>query len=498
MLGGDDLRPTFPLPEALSREYLENYLILPLALAGGRVRVAAAGEPDPQALDDLAILFDAQPDVIPVDEALLRDAIRRAMDENTRVVELLDPGEAAAGLPNGSDDLLADVRDLATQPPVIRYVSLLLRDAHGASASDIHLESTRDGLRVRFRVDGVLSDADPPPRELAQAVVSRVKLLANLDIAERRVPQDGRIRVRLEDRELDLRVSTLPALHGESVVLRLLDRGGRPAGLDQLGMDAETYGAFSALAQRPHGIVLVTGPTGSGKTTTLHAALGLRDATSEKIVTVEDPIEYQLAGVIQIPVNAKAGATFATVLRGVLRHDPDVVMVGEMRDQETASIAVRAALTGHLVFSTLHTNDALSAIARLSDLGVEEYLVASTVEGVLAQRLVRRVCPECRRRYTPDPQTVALLAGRPVGTTTLERGAGCPACRQTGFKGRTGLFELLVFDEELKELVTRRAGRSALREAEAVKRMRTLRDDGWIKVQAGISTVEEVLRVSTA
>jgi type II secretory ATPase GspE/PulE/Tfp pilus assembly ATPase PilB-like protein len=215
-------------------------------------------------------------------------------------------------------------------------------------------------------------------------------LLANLDIAERRVPQDGRIRVRLDDRELDLRVSTLPALHGESVVLRLLDRGGRPAGLDQLGMDAETYRSFSALAQRPHGIVLVTGPTGSGKTTTLHAALRLRDATQEKIVTVEDPIEYQLPGVIQIPVNAKAGATFATVLRGVLRHDPDVVMVGEMRDHETASIAVRAALTGHLVFSTLHTNDALSAIARLSDLGVEEYLVASTVEGVLAQRLVRR------------------------------------------------------------------------------------------------------------
>jgi general secretion pathway protein E len=494
----DGLRPAIPIPGALSREYLENYLVLPLSVDQGRVRVAAAGDPDPQALDDLALLFDADPEVVLVEELALRDAIRRAMDDNTRVVELVDGADSVAGLSAQSDDLLADVRDLATQPPVIRYVSLLLRDAHAAAASDVHLESVRDGLRVRFRVDGVLADGDAPPRELAQAVVSRVKLLANLDIAERRVPQDGRIRVRLEDRELDLRVSTLPALHGESVVLRLLDRGGRPAALDQLGMDAETYQGFELLARRPHGIVLVTGPTGSGKTTTLHAALSLRDASQEKIVTVEDPIEYQLPGVIQIPVNAKAGATFASVLRGVLRHDPDVVMVGEMRDQETAGIAVRAALTGHLVFSTLHTNDAVSAVARLSDLGVEDYLVASTLEGVLAQRLVRRICPDCRRRYHPDPQTIALLAGRPVGKVALERGAGCSACRQTGFKGRTGLFELLAFDDELKELVTRRATRSALKESTAIRRMRTLREDGWIKVQAGLTTAEEVLRVTTA
>jgi general secretion pathway protein E len=497
MTTAHDLRPAFPLPDALSREYLENFLVLPLSLRDGRLRVAAAGDPDPQALDDLALLFDAEPHVVPVDEVELRDAIRRAMDENTRVVDLLGADDAPDA-PGGSDDLLADVRDLATQPPVIRYVSLLLRDAHAAAASDVHLESARDGIRVRFRVDGVLADAEPPPRELAQAVVSRVKLLAKLDIAERRVPQDGRIRVRLEDRELDLRVSTLPALHGESVVLRLLDRGGRPAALDQLGMGGETYGMFAALAKQPHGIVLVTGPTGSGKTTTLHAALGLRDAAQEKIVTVEDPIEYQLPGVIQIPVNARAGATFATVLRGVLRHDPDVVMVGEMRDPETASIAVRAALTGHLVFSTLHTNDAVSAIARLADLGVEDYLVASTIEGILAQRLVRRVCSECRCRYAPDPQTVALLAGRPIGQTTLERGVGCMTCRQTGFKGRTGLFELLVFDDDLKTLVTRRTAPSALKGTDAVRRMRTLRADGWVKVQAGITTVEEVLRVTTA
>jgi general secretion pathway protein E len=491
----EELHPTFPIPAALSREYLENYLVLPLAVVDGRLKVAAAGEPDPQALDDLALLFEAEPDVISADEGDLRDAIRRAMDASATLVELVDGAPDSPGDGDTLDDLLADVRDLANQPPVIRYVNLLLRDAHAAGASDIHLESTREGLRVRFRVDGVLSEADRPPADVAQAAVSRVKLLANLDIAERRIPQDGRIRVRLEDRELDLRVSTMPSLHGESVVLRLLDRGGRPATLDALGMNPETYAAFAVLAQRPHGIVLVTGPTGSGKTTTLHAGLTLRNAAEEKIVTVEDPIEYQLPGVTQVPVNTKAGATFATVLRSVLRQDPDVVMVGEMRDQETAGIAVRAALTGHLVFSTLHTNDAVSAIARLSDLGVEEYLVASTLEGVLAQRLVRRVCPDCRQRVPADPQAVALLAGGPVGTVTLERGAGCERCRQTGFRGRTGLFELLVFDDELKELVARRAPRAALREAGAIARMRSLRSDGWAKVQAGITTVEEVLRV---
>jgi len=496
MPASDELQPAFPIPEALSREYLEGYLVLPLAIAEGRLSVAAAGEPDPQALDDLARLFDAEPDVLPVDEDRLRDAIRRALDQSASVLELVDQVDGMLGGADAGQELLADVRDLATQPPVVRYVSLLLRDAHEAGASDIHLESAADGLRARWRVDGVLADAAPPPVGMADAVVSRVKLLAGLDIAERRVPQDGRIRVRLEQRELDLRVSSMPSLHGESVVLRLLDRGEGPAALEALGMDPQTYAAFRHLALRPHGILLVTGPTGSGKTTTLHAALGLRDAAREKIVTVEDPIEYRLPGIVQVPVNPKAGNTFATVLRGVLRQDPDVVMVGEMRDQETAGIAVRAALTGHLVFSTLHTNDAVSAVPRLVDLAVEEYLVASTLEGVLAQRLVRRTCPECRERYQADAQVVALLSNRPVETMTLERGAGCEACRGTGFRGRTGIFELLVFGDELKELVARRAPRGELRERAGAHRLATLRDDGWTKVRAGITTVEEVLRVT--
>ena len=375
-------------------------------------------------------------------------------------------------------------------------VNLLIREAHEARASDIHLESTREGLLARFRVDGVLTDVPSPPKGLQAAVISRVKLLAELDIAERRAPQDGRIRVRLEERELDLRVSTVPTLYGESVVLRLLDRGGRPVALDELGMAPETLETFRRLAERPHGILLATGPTGSGKTTTLYAALGLRRRTAEKIITVEDPVEYHLEGVTQVPVNAKAGMTFAGALRSMLRQDPDVMMVGEMRDSETAAIAVQAALTGHLVFSTLHTNDAASAITRLVDLKVEPYLIAATLEGVLAQRLIRKTCPECRERYKPDPSAVALLAHQPVGHVALERGRGCGACRHTGYRGRTGIFELLVVTEEIKQQLLQTPNASALRDLAEGQGMTTLRRDGWRKVQAGLSTVEEVLRVT--
>ncbi|MEO8031384.1 MAG: GspE/PulE family protein, partial [Gemmatimonadota bacterium] len=390
----------------------------------------------------------------------------------------------------------ADVRDLANQPPVIRYVNLLIREAADAGASDIHLDATREGLRVRLRLDGVLTPWSGPPPALQAAIVSRIKLLAELDIAERRAPQDGRIRIRLEARELDLRVATVPTLHGESVVLRLLDRGERQTTLAELGLAPDTLAAFERLARRQHGIVLATGPTGSGKTTTLYAALGLRDPTAEKIITVEDPVEYHLPGVTQVPVHAKAGVTFAAALRSLLRQDPDVLMVGEMRDTETAGIAVQAAMTGHLVFSTLHTNDAVSAITRLADLGVEPYMIASSLEGILAQRLVRRICTECRQRYQPDPQAVALLARQPVGEVTLERGMGCTACRQTGYRGRTGIYELLPMSEELRRALVERPDSTRLRGIAKAGGMVTLQEDGWRKVQAGITTVEEVLRVA--
>jgi type II secretory ATPase GspE/PulE/Tfp pilus assembly ATPase PilB-like protein len=294
---------------------------------------------------------------------------------------------------------------------------------------------------------------------------------------------------------LDLRVSTVPTLHGESVVLRLLDRGGQPVSLEELGMAPETLQQFSGLAKKAHGIVLLTGPTGSGKTTTLYAALGLRHPAEEKIITVEDPVEYFLPGVTQMPVHAKAGVTFAGALRSLLRQDPDVLMVGETRDSETAGIAVQAAMTGHLVFSTLHTNDAVSAVPRLIDLKVEPYMIAATLEGVLAQRLVRKICPDCRQRYRPDPSTAAFLAQQPIGDLHLERGIGCTSCRGTGYRGRTGIFELLVMSEEINRAIARRAEQSELRQLALDQGMVTLAQDGWRKVQAGITTIEEVLRV---
>jgi general secretion pathway protein E len=489
------LTPAFPLPEVLSSEYLEFNLVLPLAVEEGRLRLAASREPEQHVLDDMVKLFAVPVEVVRVEEDPLRDAIRRACSAGDTVVELVK--DLSGGMPPAGDEesVAADVRDLANQPPVVRFVNLLIREAAQARASDIHLDGAREGLRIRFRVDGVLTDVAAPPLHLQAAVLSRLKLLAELDIAERRLPQDGRLRVRLEERELDLRVATVPTHFGESVTLRLLDRGGRPVGLDELGMAPDVLERFRRLAGRQHGILLATGPTGSGKTTTLYAALALRDRAAEKIITVEDPIEYELVGVTQVPVSERAGMTFAKALKSLVRHDPDVLMIGEMRDEETADIAIRSAMTGHLVFSTLHTNDAVGAMPRLMDLKVPSYLVAATVEAVLAQRLVRRICAECRKTYQPDPATVALLAQQPVGTVKLHRGAGCAACRGTGYHGRTGIFELLVMTEELKVAISMGADRSRVRELAAAEGMRTLKQDGWAKVQAGLTTVEEVLRV---
>jgi general secretion pathway protein E len=491
------LVPNLPVVQAFDAEYLAYNRILPLEVGSGRVRVACAGEPAPDVVEDLELWYGVPVELVPVADGELEAAIRRVFAAAESVVELVkDLGATLEPGAGSGDEALADVRDLANQPPVIRFVNLLIREAHDARASDIHLEATREGMLVRFRVDGVLTDVPSPPKGLQAAVISRVKLLAELDIAERRAPQDGRIRVRLEERELDLRVSTVPTLYGESVVLRLLERSDRPVALDELGMASDTLEPFRRLAERTHGILLATGPTGSGKTTTLYAALGLRRRGAEKIITVEDPVEYHLPGVTQVPVSPRAGMTFAGALRSILRQDPDILMVGEMRDGETAAIAVQAALTGHLVFSTLHTNDAPSALTRLVDLKVEPYLIAATLEGVLAQRLVRRICPECRVRYTPDPAAVALLAGQPIGRLTLERGQGCAACRHTGYRGRTGIFELLVVTDDVKQQLLATPDAAALRELAVTQGMVTLRRDGWRKVQAGITTVEEVLRVT--
>lgn len=482
------------LADGLSREFLIHHQLCPKERrADGTIVVAVAPDAVLDALDDLELVYRAQI----AQENASADEVARMIERlatlSEQSVELLD-GPLASSAP--ADESTADVRDLATQPPVVRYVNLLIRDAYEAGSSDIHLEATSKGLAVRLRLDGVLSQAPQPPSHLELAVVSRIKLLAELDIAERRKPQDGRIRVRLENRELDLRVSTVPTMYGESVVLRLLDRGGRPGQLRELGLTSDLHDSLGRLATRPHGMLLVTGPTGSGKTTTLYACLTMRDTTGEKIITVEDPIEYQLTGITQVPVHRQAGVTFSSALRSILRQDPDVVMIGEMRDRETAEIAVQAAMTGHLVFSTLHTNDAVGAIPRLLDLEVPDYLVGATIEAVLAQRLVRRICSACRGTYAPNPETVAMIAGRPIGSVRLERGLGCPACRGTGFRGRLGVFELLQMTEELRDAVSRRAPRSTLRAIALEQGMRPLRADGWAKVEAGLTTVEEVLRVA--
>jgi general secretion pathway protein E len=482
--------PPVALAEGLSREYLLHHRVCPRAfLDDGTLRVAVGPEAQLDALDDVALAYHCRVTAETTTADDLERLIERVTSRAGREIEL--------GRAEGVDDedLTSDVRDLANQPPVVRYVNLIVRDAYDAGASDIHLEATRDGLSARFRIDGVLSGAPEPPRDLHHAVVSRVKLLAQIDIAERRRPQDGRIRVRLEERELDLRVSTVPTIFGESVVLRLLDRGGRPVGLEELGMDAGMLETMAKLANRPHGMLLVTGPTGSGKTTTLYAALQRRETGAEKLITVVDPIEYQLTGVTQVPVHRQMGVTFSSVLRSILRQDPDVIMVGEMRDAETAEIAVQAAMTGHLVFSTLHTNDAIGAIARLLDLGVPDYLVGATLEAVLAQRLVRKICDDCRAEYRPSPESVSVLAGRPVGRAKLTHGTGCARCGNSGFRGRIGLFELLVLDEALKDAIVRGVSRLELRTMAEQHGMRPLRVDGWNKVQAGVTTVEEVLRV---
>lgn len=460
------------LTDRVSSAYLEYHCLVPLERTNDTVRVGTwADQPDVQALDDLRLIFDAGLEVVQVPEQEARALIRKLYGDDATAQNVIDSIGATALRTDSRVDAKAidDLVHLANEAPVVKLVNLLLVEALAARASDVHLEAHLDGLKVRYRIDGVLQDAPSPPAQLAAAVISRLKIMAELDIAERRLPQDGRIRLRLQNRDVDVRVSTIPTLHGESVVLRLLDAHRGRLSLESLGMSPETLAAFRQVLSRSNGIVLATGPTGSGKTTTLYAAVELLKTGREKILTVEDPIEYEL-GVPQVPVNEKVGVTFATALRALLRQDPDVMLVGEIRDSATAEIATQAALTGHLVLSTLHTNDAPSAITRLLDLGVAPYLVASTVQAVLAQRLVRRVDPACS-------------------------GTGCEVCRGTGFVGRLGIYELLVMDDRLRAELLRGGDASSLRRAMIDAGSATLVEDGRRQVAAGVTTEQEVQRV---
>lgn len=493
-----DLDAATPLVPALPAAWLEQHAVLPLALEGGQLVVATwTATPSLAVLDELRVRFGAPVVVRHYTESAVRGALRRLYASRAGTAEGVIAGLRSDEDGRRAGDLaLDDLVQLANEAPVVRLVNLLILEALEARASDVHLEGFADGLRVRYRIDGVLQPAPSPPPQLTAAVISRLKIMADLDIAERRLPQDGRIRLRLQDRTVDVRVATAPTLHGESVVLRLLDREQGRRSLAEMGMGRDVLHRFTEVVARTHGIVLVTGPTGSGKTTTLYGAIELLRTGREKILTVEDPVEYELAGVPQVPVNEKAGVTFASALRALLRQDPDILLVGEIRDGETAQVATQAALTGHLVLSTLHTNDAPSAITRLLDLGVPPYLVASTVEAILAQRLVRRLCVHCRAVGTPSPAELRRLGDPQPPLSQVWRAVGCGHCRDTGYRGRQGVFELLVMDDTLRALTQERASGDRLRAASREQGMQTLRDDGIRLVREGVTTIEEILRVT--
>ncbi len=494
---------TTPVDGRLVREFparlLLKHSLLPLRRENGAVLVATSRLFDTSGLDELRLATgrELRPALAPA--AGIARCVKQQLGVGADTVQSLvsDAAETDIRVLSETDeavDLAADAEDAS----IIRFVNQVLTEAIELRATDVHFEPFEDELSVRYRVDGVLQEATIPHevRQFQAAIVSRLKILSRLDIAEKRLPQDGRIKLMMDGREIDVRVSVIPMLHGEAVVLRLLDRSAALLGLEGLGMSVADETALARICELPHGIVLVTGPTGSGKTTTLYAALSRINDVQRKIITIEDPIEYHLRGINQIQVAGKAGLSFARGLRSILRHDPDVILVGEIRDIETAEIAVQASLTGHLVFSTLHTNDAPGAVTRLVDMGVEPYLVASSLEAVLAQRLVRLICPACKESYEPtEPQALVTTFGPPA-PSELYRGVGCRECQGTGYRGRTGVFELMPISEGVRRLILQRASAGDVRELALQEGMLSLRRDGWRHVLAGRTTVEEVLRVT--
>ncbi len=474
-------------------EFQQAQHVYPLQLVDGVLDVAMSAPQDPFVIKALQMSTGL---VIRPHLALEAD-IEKALQEPVHEVEEGD-GDDIFG--DGSDvgDFVEHLKDLASEAPVIRLVNSIVGKVIDLRASDIHLEPFDDGLHVRYRVDGVIHPGELVPPRLSAAVGSRVKLMAHLDIAERRLPQDGRIKTRVKGRELDLRVSTVPTVHGESIVMRVLDRASVRLQLETMGFAKDTLSKFNDLLARPHGIVLVTGPTGSGKTTTLYAALSKIDAEANKIITVEDPVEYQLEGINQIQVHSQINLTFANALRSILRQDPDIIMIGEMRDGETAQIAVQSALTGHLVLSTLHTNTAAGAITRMQDMGVESYLITSSVNGVLAQRLVRTLCANCKEEFEPGEEVrrVSGLARFSQVGQPIYRAVGCNTCRHTGYKGRTGIHELFVLDEPMRNAINAGKDSNELFGLASKAGMLSLHEDGLRKVAGGMTTLDEVARVT--
>ncbi|MGD0898929.1 MAG: ATPase, T2SS/T4P/T4SS family [Thermoguttaceae bacterium] len=482
-------------------KFIHRESLFPVRRTNGSLVVATSDPFDLYPLDELSAAVGAS--VVPVlaGKAEIAKRIRTHLGVGSDTIDglMAQSGDDRLDLKEGaeSDDALSQ---LAQEPSVIRLVNEILLEAIESRASDVHLESQQSGLWVRYRVDGVLQRQPMPPEinRFQAAIISRLKIMARLNIAERRLPQDGRIQLRVGGREVDIRVSVIPMIHGEGLVLRILDKGAMQFSLAKIGMEPDLYKQFQQLIRLPHGIILVTGPTGSGKSTTLYSALLEIKSDDTKIITTEDPVEYQLEGINQIQVHPKIGLTFGNSLRSILRHDPDIILIGEIRDLETAENAIQASLTGHLVFSTLHTNDAAGAYTRLVDMGVEPFLVSSTVEAVMAQRLVRVLCPHCRVPFEPSADDLPDDFPRDRLAGPLYRAAGCRECRQVGYRGRLGLFELLVTTEEIRQLGHDRASSWAIEDAAIRQGMLTLRHDGWRKVLDGRTTIEEVLRVTKA
>lgn len=484
--------------ETLSSRFIRENRVIPLDLKNSVLKVLMANPEDRITIDALRVATSADIVVYVSDAAVVDEYISRFYGQESQNINKIIEDIGGQGLEflKEEEEDIGYLKDLASEAPIIKLVNLLITRAVESRASDIHIEPFEDEMKVRYRIDGVLHDIESVPKKLQAAIVSRIKIIAKLNIAERRLPQDGRIRIKIGEKEIDIRVSTIPVLYGESVVMRLLDRESIVIDLDLLGFSSQRLATFEQLIKKPNGIILVTGPTGSGKTTTLYGALDKINSPDKKIITVEDPVEYQLKGVNQIQVKPQIGLNFANTLRHIVRQDPDIIMIGEVRDLETAEIAIQSALTGHLVFSTLHTNDAPSAITRLIDMGVENFLLSSTIRGILAQRLVRVICPDCKETdpSTVDKEQLAVLGIK--SNSILYRGKRCEKCAFTGYHGRSGIFELLLVDEEIRKLILRNADSNQIREAARMHGMKTLLEDGAEKVREGITTLSEVLRVT--
>ena len=486
------------LIQNLSVDYLQTQEVLPIRLGPSRPAVALSDPLNGEAYDAVMNVLGTYAERV----VCTTEEITRGISQ----CHYLSQGHGATSEQTGTvDDDMAgqiepeDLLDIANQAPIVKLVNQVFFQAVHHRASDIHIEPYADAVKIRYRIDGILHDAMSQPRRTLAALVSRIKIMANLDIAERRLPQDGQSRIRIGEKEMDVRCSVIPTSGGERIVLRLLDKGGHELGLEHAGFSDPVRKQFEQLIHRPNGIILITGPTGSGKTTTLYSALTALNAEERNILTVEDPIEYQLPGVGQMQVKPKIGLTFANCLRHILRQDPDVIMIGEIRDEETARIAVQSSLTGHLVFSTLHTNDAASAASRLLDMEIEPYLLASSLSAIMAQRLVRRLCPHCRQEVPLEDQVHQLWLSelqQEEFNGTFYRGAGCEQCLNTGYHGRTGIFELLLVDDDVTELINRRAAAGAIRQAAILTGMVTLKEDGLWKALNGTTTLDEVFRVT--